>query len=78
MNEIQVAGHPITDDITIEFNCKHRFCIDCCKDCLGQHIKNNALDKIVCFSHQCGEKVTMAQLEKIFTGDDRALLEKLD
>ena len=77
-NEIQTGSGPITDDITIELGCGHRFCKDCCKECLGGHIRNNALNKIVCFAHGCGENITMQKLEKIFTGEDRELLDKLD
>ena len=43
---------------------------------LKEHIKNNALDKIVCFTHQCGQKVTSEQLQRIFSDDDTEILQK--
>jgi len=47
-NEIQAGTAPVTDDLTVEFDCKHRFCLDCSKEMLRSHIKANSLDKLLC------------------------------
>jgi hypothetical protein len=74
VNEIQQGNAPITDDITVQLDCRHRFCIDCCRVALKEHIKNNALNKIVCFSENCGVKVTSEQVDQIFGDSDPEIL----
>ena len=35
-NEIQIGSRPITDEMTVEFDCKHRFCLECSREMLRQ------------------------------------------
>ena len=54
-NEIQVdKSMAPNDNFTIEFDCKHRFCVECCQESFTNHIRDNALAKITCFEHKCG------------------------
>lgn len=52
--EIQATG-PIyeQDTVTVEFDCLHRFCIECCRETLREHIRNNRLQKLHCFHMSC-------------------------
>ena len=76
-NEIWTGPGPINDDdMTMEFGCKHRFCMECCRTQLEQQIQNNALSKIVCMEYKCGQKITEEELQKIFK-DNPVIVEKL-
>ena len=75
-NEIQVGTGPVTDTITVEFDCKHRFCLECARFDLSSHIQNNKLDKLQCLQHECGQKITTAQLERIFRDTEPEVLDK--
>ena len=77
-NDIQSGTGSITDKMTVEFDCKHRFCIECSREMLKQQIKNNALDKIVCFTHKCGRKISANKLEQIFKDTEPEVLEKFE
>ena len=77
-NVIQLGPARITDDITFEFKtCKHRFCIECCREMLRQHIERAEIKKLICFQHKCGGKVTMDELDKLFKEDEPETLEKM-
>ncbi len=77
-NEIQTGDKPVTDDITVELDCKHRFCIDCCKEMLRQQIKSNQLEKLICLSYGCGSRVDSVQIKRIFSDDEPEIVEKFN
>lgn len=65
-NEIVAAPAPIDDMLTWEFSCGHRFCLDCTRENLRLVINDFQPDKLICLQHECGKKVTMAELNELF------------
>ena len=53
-NEIQIPGKPITDLLTVEFECSHRFCSECTIEQLKSNIEKAEIDKLKCFDYECG------------------------
>eukprot|EP00347_Sterkiella_histriomuscorum_P018509 403345242 len=61
---------------TFRFDCGHRYCISCTRDQLRYQIQNASLDKLVCASQGCGQRVTEKQIEFIFENETE-IIEKL-
>ena len=66
-NVIEAEGKPIKsgDNMTIEFECKHRFCIECVIETLKSKINNAELDKLNCFDFNCQKPISDTKLEEI-------------
>ena len=54
-NEIVPDAKPLTakDKLTVEFDCKHRFCSECTIQMLKLQIERADVDKIKCFDSEC-------------------------
>ena len=51
--------------MTVEFECKHRFCCECVVETLKQKINNAELDKLNCFDFNCGQPISDTKLKDI-------------
>ena len=73
-NEIIEAPNPIGEEkMTWEFSCGHRFCVECTREDLRIKIKKNDVDKLICLQNECGAKVTMQELNRLFENEPEAL-----
>ena len=71
-NVIAAEGKPIKSDdkITIEFECKHRFCSECVIETLKNHINNAEISKLNCFEYNCGQAISDEKLKEILTANN--------
>ena len=68
-NVIEADGKPVKSDdkITIEFECKHRFCSECVIETLKNNINNAEINKLNCFDYSCGQLISDEKLKEILT-----------
>ena len=71
-NVIAAEGKPIKSDdkITIEFECKHRFCSECVIEVLISHIHNAEISKLKCFDYNCGQAISDEKLKEILIANN--------
>ena len=66
-NEITLTGDiDSSDEMTFELSCGHRFCKDCCIQSLKGLILDNKLKKLCCLEASCKQKVSDADLNRLF------------
>lgn len=59
--------------MTWEFSCGHRFCLECTREDMKIKIKNNDVDKLMCLQNECGAKVNVLELSKLFEQEPETL-----
>jgi hypothetical protein len=64
-NEIVPSPNPL-NQITWEFTCGHRFCVECTREDMRIKINQFDIEKLICLQDQCKKKVTTAELTNLF------------
>ena len=59
------------DKMTLEFECKHRFCTECVIEALTTFINSAEIDKLNCFDYNCGRQISDKKLREIFIAHNR-------